>query len=401
MLLLFLLTCFAAVAGTLQVEVLDVGQGDSLLLRSPAGKTVLIDGGTGKRNVVRMLEVRDITKLDLIIATHNHADHIGGLDEVLEALPVSNFVDGGIPHTTETYLKIVQLIEQKNIGYKAVRGGQVFRLDDGITINILGPDEPLLSGTRSDLNSNSVIARVDHGENCFLLMGDAELETEHRVMAKGLAECDVLKVAHHGSAYATSKEFLEAVKPTWAAISVGRNNRYKHPAPTTLGRIEKSGATVLRTDLHGRVLFESDGKKLEVFVAHEPAEGGGLPVGVQRKMPPRPEPTGEGPAALAMAASHGAPPSAPDIEEEVEPAKPAAPAAPAIAPVQQAGELLNINTATVEQLQTIPGIGPSRAAAIVQYRTENGAFASLDAVDAVPGIGPALIRQLMQHAEVR
>ena len=159
-LLLFLYAWCAAVAGTLSVEVLDVGQGDSILLRTPEGRTVLIDGGTGRRNVVGLLERRGISSIDLMVNTHAHADHLGGLDEVLEAMPVEVYIDSGLPHTTESYAKVIRLVEAKGIRYKAVRGGQVFRFDDGITIRVLAPYDPLLRGTRSDLNSNSVITRL-------------------------------------------------------------------------------------------------------------------------------------------------------------------------------------------------------------------------------------------------
>ena len=186
----------AAWAGTLQVEVLDIGQGDAILLTTPAGKHVLIDGGTGRRSMVRVLANRQIESLDLVINTHAHADHIGGLDEVIEAVEVKAYVDSGLPHTTETYKKVIDLVEAKEIKYKAVRTGQVFRLDDGITIEVLGPEEPLLTGTRSDLNSNSVITRIEHKKVCFLMMGDAEAETEHRVMKNGLEPCDVAIVSH-------------------------------------------------------------------------------------------------------------------------------------------------------------------------------------------------------------
>jgi competence protein ComEC len=408
-LLLFLLAWVSAQAGTLTVEVLDVGQGDSILLQTPAGKNILIDGGTGRRNVAGILDRRGITSVDLVINTHAHADHLGGLDEVLEAMPVSVYIDPGMPHTTESYAKVVALIEQKNIRYKAVRGGQVFRFDDNIVMTVLAPYDPLLRGTRSDLNSNSVITRVDHGDVCFLFMGDAELETEHLVLEHGLEQCDILKVAHHGSAYATSPKFLEVVQPKWAAISVGRNNRYKHPAPDTVRRIEKSGATVLRTDLNGRILFESDGKSVEVSVAidneeHPRPEGVGhkpvrsmLPAAAGAEGGPTPPTASERARAQAEARHEHREPQAELSDREAFAASVRA-QTPVPPPAAPTSGKWNINTATREQLVSISGIGPAKADAILRYRKEHGPFASLDAVDAVPGIGPALIKQLKQHA---
>ena len=410
---LVLLLCAWVVAwgGTLQVEVLDVGQGDSILITSPAGKTVLIDGGTGRRSVMRALENRQITSIDLMVNTHAHADHIGGLDEVIEALPVRAYVDSGMPHTTETYRRVLDLVERKGVPYKAVRAGQMFRLDDGISIEVLAPEDPLLTGTRSDLNSNSVIMRLQHKKVCFLLMGDAELETEHRVMERGLEPCEVLKVAHHGSRYASSKKFLEVVQPEWAAISAGRNNRYKHPAPEALRRLERAGATVLRTDLHGRVLFESNGRKVEVFVSRI-SDDVQLPAGVTHKKPPRRDAsTVPAPVASNTRPHKGGgikvedrkpddrkadpPDLSPDSQARIDALRERPGAVPAAA-----GGKIDLNRATADELTRVPGIGPAKAAAIVTHRETKGPFKSVAEADAVPGIGPATLAQLQAHTVV-
>jgi competence protein ComEC len=393
--------------GTLQVEILDVGQGDSILVTSPAGKIVLIDGGTGRRSVMRALNNRQISSIDLMVNTHAHADHIGGLDEVLEALPVKAYVDSGMPHTTETYKKVLDVVESKGVPYKAVRAGQVFRLDDGIKIEVLAPEDPLLTGTRSDLNSNSVIMRIQHKKVCFLLMGDAELETEHRVLEQGLEPCEVLKVAHHGSRYASSKKFLTAVQPEWAAISVGRNNRYKHPAPEAVRRLERAGATVLRTDLHGRILFESNGRKVEVF-ASRISDDIVLPPGVTQKKPPRLDKGGAPPSVARTTRGDVRGGTKPDLRK---PAK--SPAKPAQAKGKRGGEdaekhpaaalpagKIDLNHATAEELTRVPGIGPAKAAAIISHRETKGPFQSVADVDAVPGIGPATLAHLEAHTAV-
>jgi competence ComEA-like helix-hairpin-helix protein len=383
-LFILLLAWVAATAGTLSVEVLDVGQGDSILIQTPGGKTILMDAGTGRRNVANLLERRQIGQVDLVVNTHAHADHIGGLDEVLESVPVRVYVDSGVPHTTESYKKVIDLVEARGIAYKSVRTGQVFRFDDGIVMTVLGPDENLISGTRSDLNSNSVITRLDHGKVCFLFMGDAELETEHRVLEHGLRPCQVLKVAHHGSAYASSKQFLEVVQPEWAAISVGRNNRYKHPAPPTVRRLENHGAKVLRTDHHGRIMFESDGRKVKVAVAVQPPDSE-LPDGVVHKVLPR--------QAEAPAVGSSAPAATAATEEAPAPV-------PTIAAASNDG-LVDINRATREQLLAIPGIGPAKADAILRYRSEHGSIQAIAELEAVPGIGPATVQKLMQGFSVR
>ena len=340
---------------------------------------------------------------------------------------------------------------------------------------MLAPYDPLLRGTRSDLNSNSVITRIEHGDVCFLMMGDAELETEHQVLEHGLEPCQVLKVAHHGSAYASSNAFLEAAQPEWAAISAGRNNRYKHPAPETLRRLEKAGAKVLRTDQHGRILFESDGRDVTVAAAVNPP-GSPLPAGVDHRpvgggvastamasagvnvpssaaasgsgsggsdkasaMTPAPAPAQSVAPTKAMVASPtpaGAealrtraerrlerkqqrrrlreqqrdlrrsggtpPPVAPDSAGPTSAGNAPSGVAPAVKPSAPtpAGKF-DLNTASREQLMSVPGIGPTRAEAILAYRNANGAFASLEAVDDVSGIGPATVQQIRNHAYVR
>lgn len=443
--LLSLLSSFGAVAqaGTLTVELLDVGQGDSILLRTPAGKSVLIDAGTGKRNIVPMLQARGMTGLDLVIATHNHADHIGGMDEVLEALPVRFYFDQGMPHETGTYDEVMKLVEAKGIAYKPGRRGQVFNLDDGIKVEFLAPEDPLLRNTRSDLNSNSIVTRVTHGKNCFLFVGDAEEETEHRLLKHGLEPCGVLKVAHHGSAYATTHAFLKAVQPQIAVISVGEGNRYGHPTDLTLDRLKKAGATVFRTDQSGRLLLESDGKTVRVGVERPPP--GGLPPGAQlapTPAPPLSAPVIEGIAALDVkhrAPGHAAPPpgppppaafaaaATPRPTAAAGPSAPAAPPAPASArptagppdtgpaalPLRptgaaagagiasspaEVGALLNaLNAAGLEQLMSVPGIGPKKAAAIIAWRADHGPFTSVEGVAEVPGIGPSTIAALKAH----
>lgn len=263
-------------AGDVVVSMLDVGQGDSLLIQTPTQKNILIDAGDGKIKVAPLLTAHGVDHLDLVIASHPHADHIGGMLAVLQAFPVKNFDDNGLPHTTQTYLAVESELKARQAlpagdpqhieAVGAIRG-DTFDIGDGATLTVLFPDGNPVRGSRSDLNSNSVVVRLNHGDDCFLFMGDAEEPTERRLLDAGLGQCDVLKVAHHGSEYATTPAFLAAVAPKVALISVGAHNNYGHPGPNTVARLQSEGAAVYRTDLNGEITVRSTGHGEKVTTA--------------------------------------------------------------------------------------------------------------------------------------
>ena len=337
--------------GTLQVDVIDVGQGDSVLLRTSGGKTALIDAGTGNKgeSPLPFLTAAGIDHLDLVIGTHPHADHIGGLDEVLEAIPVKTYLDNGMTHTTAAYDAVMALVESKQVTYRTAKRGQRYKLDKNVQISVMHPGETLLTGTRSDHNSNSVVVRVTHGDLCFLFTGDMEEETEEQLLADGVAPCDVLKVAHHGSAYSTHAPWIAAVQPKLALISVGEGNSYGHPDAGTLARLTGAGAEVFRTDLGGTLHVTSDGRTATVT----------------------PE---RGPGAAAAASGEAA---------------------------GGADGRLDLNRATANELEALPGVGEVLAQAILSYRAEHGAFGSVDELDAVPGVGDATLEKLRPLVTVK
>lgn len=266
-------------AGDVTIDVLDIGQGDSILVRG-GGKTVLIDAGDRPSNTVAQLQSLGVTRLDLVVATHPHADHIGRMPEVLQTFAVGLYLDNGLPHTTQTYLDTMALIESKQIPYRTAQRGTKLNLGGEATFTVLFPDSAgPLRDTRSDLNSNSVVLRLDHGENSFLFTGDAEEPTEQRLLADGLGQIDVLKVAHHGSNHSSTAGFLRTVDPTYALISVGRENRYHHPGVETMDRLGASGAMIYRTDLSGNLRVLSDGVHIEVL------EGGLPELAIVRTVP--------------------------------------------------------------------------------------------------------------------
>lgn len=266
-----------AFAGEVRVDVIDVGQGDSILIRTPAQKAILIDAGERDDDLLGKLAALGVDHLDLVVASHPHADHIGAMEQVVRAFPPKVYVDNGMAHTTQTYESLMRAIEANPaIGYKEGKRGQVFNLDDGAKLEILLPGDTRFSNTRSDLNTNSVITRLTHGDDCFLFTGDAEEPTERALIDQGLGTCDVLKVAHHGSNHSSISAFLATVKPSKAVISVGSGNRYKHPGEETMERLGSAGITVYRTDRDGTVTFISTGKEIRVSTEHAEGSGGGM-----------------------------------------------------------------------------------------------------------------------------
>ncbi len=258
------LAAASALAGSLVLDVLDVGQGDAILIRTE-DKAALIDAGLRKAHVVEQLQKLGVDHLDLVVATHPHADHVGGMADVLRVYKPKLYLDNGLPHTTRTYEELMALVEAEHIPYRTARQGMTLRLGGEAVFTVLFPAERPLRGTRSDLNSNSVVLRLDHGQVGVLLMGDAEEPTEDALVAAGLAPAQVLKVAHHGSAHSTHAPFLRAVQPKIALISCGADNRYGHPDPDTVKRLRRAGALVFRTDRSGQIRVLSDGSQVEVL----------------------------------------------------------------------------------------------------------------------------------------
>lgn len=270
-----LLLCAPAQAGQLVMDFLDVGQGDGVLIRA-GGKAVLIDAGTAKSGVAQQLERLGVDRLDLVVATHPHADHIGGMAEVMREVRVALFVDSGQAHTTETYAAMMEEVDSQGIKHLRARPGMTLNLGEEAVLHVLWPGDRLLKDTRSDLNSNSVVLWLEHGEMDALFTGDAEEPTEAALLRTGVERVELLKVAHHGSAHSSSQAFLSRTSPEIAVISCGEGNRYGHPDPGTVSRLESAGATVYRTDLLGPIRVTSDGTAMTVV------EGEGALMRVQR-----------------------------------------------------------------------------------------------------------------------
>ena len=267
-------------AGTLRVTVLDVGQGDCILVQTPSGKSMLIDGGgssdetqvdstnIGMRTVVPFLHHEGISHLDMVALTHPHGDHCGGLTAVLREETVGVVLDGTvIPYPSADYQTFRQEIAQRHIpSVHAVRGMRL-NFGDGVTAVILNPPvtgTPYGTGTDdTTINNYSIVMRLTYGRTSFLLTGDAEFAAEDSIMATGAdIQADVLKVGHHGASNATSDAWLARVQPHYAAISCGLHNAFGHPAPATVARLAAHHVVTYCTAWNGAITFTSDGKSV-------------------------------------------------------------------------------------------------------------------------------------------
>jgi competence protein ComEC len=250
-------------AGDLQISYLDVGQGDCSFLLLPDGKTVLIDAGNSENGQEIIQYIRDTgtDTLDYVIATHPHADHIGGMAEVIQAFDVKNVYMPKKSHTSGTFEKLLDTIEAKGLTIETARAGKVLFDTDGLRAEFLAP----IDDNHSNLNNASAVLLLTYHNNRFLFMGDAEKEVENKILESGAdIFADVLKTGHHGSDTSSTRPFLEAVTPSIGIISVGENNSYGHPDPLTLATLEDMGVKVWRTDEKGTIVVTSDGKNITV-----------------------------------------------------------------------------------------------------------------------------------------
>ncbi len=266
--LLFGITCvqnsFSQQASNeLQIIFIDVNQGASSLIILPNGKSMLIDAGVREQgtNVLSALSEYGVHKIDVVIATHPHADHIGGLISVLQNIPVDQVIDSGQETTTRTFEDYLNIIDEKQIPFSVAKDGDIINLDTEVSIEVLNPSNPLLSGTDSDLNNNSVVIRMTYGNFSIIFPGDIGKVVEDGLLGEEL-DSDTLLAGHHGSKYSNSLDFLNAVSPNVVVISAGENNTYGHPHIETLSRLQTLGIPhILRTDLNGSITLETSGSQ--------------------------------------------------------------------------------------------------------------------------------------------
>ncbi len=270
---------------TLEVFFLDVGQGDAAVVRMPNGRVLVVDGGQrsthfdyGARVLRPFLSAHNIRHVDVVVASHPHSDHVGGLVALLESVSVGHYVDSGQVYDSWTARRLHALINERGIVYhRAAAGDRLQGLGDveGLVLHPSISFVDAAGDTPRGVNNGSIVLKLRYGTVEILLTGDVERETDRALLAWGEhLQADVLKVAHHGSSTSSSLPFIRGVGPQWAIISVGTFNRFGHPADSVLRALCDAGAQVVRTDLHGAIRLRSDGANIAVSTTIEPSAGG-------------------------------------------------------------------------------------------------------------------------------
>lgn len=246
----------------LLIDFIDVGQADSILIRNQ-DKVMLIDAGTNEagETVVNYLKNLGIKKIDYLIGTHPHEDHIGGLDDVINNFDIGQIYMPKIETTTKTFEDVLEAIENKNLTITAPNKGDKIELGQAVGEFMT---EPILD--EDNLNVSSLVLRLEFGNTSYLFMGDAEEENEETIR---WPKTDVLKVGHHGSSTSSSESFLEQVQPKYAIIMAGKDNSYGLPTQETINKLSNIGSEIYRTDEDGTIQMTSDGNTIEIKTSLE------------------------------------------------------------------------------------------------------------------------------------
>lgn len=328
------------------VEFLDVGQGDAILIRSPEGKTALVDAGPHKELAANLLRGRGINSLDLVVLSHHHADHYAGMEEVIRRCRPRVFLDNGSSHTSPHYLRLLELVRDRGMVTIQPTDRPRRIVLGSVVLNVL----PRAPENRTDENDNSVGLRLQYGDVSALLPGDAE-RTERAWWEQNAPDicsnATILKLAHHGSNNGTDARWLKVVRPELAVASVGQGNEFGHPGSGTLALLARARIPLLRTDRDGTIVVRSDGRSWWVVgrphAAREPLSAEKGRRGTRRD-----------------------------------------------ARVLPTGRRVDINTASLAELEDLPGVGPVLARRIIEGRP----YRSVEDLGRVREIGPRRLEEI-------
>ncbi|MEN1934571.1 MBL fold metallo-hydrolase [Paenibacillus sp. 102] len=247
--------------GRMKVSFFNVGQGDATLIIFPNGQTMLIDGGPYEAGevIIQKLVEKGINHLDVVVGTHPDMDHIGGLIPIIEQMPVSLVLDSGKTYSSFTYHTYRNNIKKRGIPFVRVKQGQHIPLDPKVSIQVLNNGK-----SKDENNESSIVLKVRYDKADFLLMGDADIQTEKKIIKQYDVHADVLKVGHHGSYTSTSEEFLEKASPQFAILSYDKKNPYGHPHQSVVKRLKRHGVMTYTTDKQ-TVEIETDGEHIVMW----------------------------------------------------------------------------------------------------------------------------------------
>lgn len=244
----------------LKVHYLDVDQGDSIFIELPNNETMLIDAAESyqSENIINYLKNLNYQKIDYVIGTHPHTDHIGGLKNIINTFEIGKIYMPKVVSTTKTYESLLMAIKDKNLKINTAKGGTSIIDTDALKINILAPN----NSTYTELNNYSVVTKITYGTTKFLFMGDAEKLSENEI--KENVTADVIKIGHHGSNTSSSIDFIKKVNAKYGIISVGLNNKYNLPKEETITNWENSGTKIYLTSTNGTIRASSDGTNIKI-----------------------------------------------------------------------------------------------------------------------------------------
>lgn len=244
----------------LKVHYLDVGQGDSIFIEPPNNETMLIDAAESyqSENIINYLKNLNYKKIDYVIGTHPHTDHIGGLKDIINTFEIGKIYMPKVVSTTKTYESLLMAIKDKNLKINTAKAGTSIIDTDALKINILAPT----NSTYTELNNYSVVTKITYGSTKFLFMGDAEKLSENEI--KENVTADVIKIGHHGSNTSSSIDFIKKVNAKYGIISVGLNNKYNLPKEEIITNWENSGTKIYLTSINGTIRASSDGTNIKI-----------------------------------------------------------------------------------------------------------------------------------------
>lgn len=265
-------------ARNLEIYFFDVGQGDAILVKTPENQTMLIDGGPNNKVLEKLGEhLPALTKrIDIVLLTHPHADHVTGLLEVLKRYDIGAVILSGAELKTDVYAEFLKIIEDKNVPVIIAETGEAIHFDSNLEFDILSPEraKDLVFNQKSegfgsagnDVNNTSIVGKLIFNDFKAMFMGDATFKIENRLLIYGEnLKSDILKVGHHGSKYSSMLQFLKFVSPKAAIIEAGAKNRYGHPSEAALSRLKMIGANVFRADLNGDIKVLSNGFTTKIY----------------------------------------------------------------------------------------------------------------------------------------